>query len=65
MGLYISKEFRNFFKKKILINKSKVLVIGLTFKENVPDTRNSQSIKMIRLLNQFDLKYILMIQLKT
>ena len=57
MGLYISKEFRNFFKKKkILINKSKVLVIGLTFKENVPDTRNSQSIKMIRLLNQFGFK---------
>ncbi len=57
MGSYIVKKFKNSLKeKKISINKSKVLVIGLTFKENVPDTRNSQSIKIIKSLKKYGCK---------
>ena len=53
MGDYITKKFLFFLKdKKILINRSKILVVGLTFKENVPDVRNSQSIKIINSLNK-------------
>ena len=57
MGIYIIKKFKNFFNsKKILLNKSKILVVGLTFKENVPDVRNSQSIKIIDTLNKYGCK---------
>ena len=58
MGIYIIKKFKNFFnsKKIFLLNKSKILVVGLTFKENVPDVRNSQSIKIIDTLNKYGCK---------
>ena len=49
MGDYISKKVIQIFKKKKLIKK-KILIIGTTFKENVPDIRNSQSIKIINSL---------------
>jgi UDP-N-acetyl-D-galactosamine dehydrogenase len=49
MGEYISKKVIQIFKKKKLIKK-KILIIGTTFKENVPDIRNSQSIKIINSL---------------
>ena len=51
MSHYISKKFIQIFKKKKLLNK-KILIIGTTFKENVPDIRNSQSIKIIKLLSK-------------
>ena len=49
MSDYISKKIIQIFKKKKLLNK-KILIIGITFKENVPDIRNSQSIKIIKSL---------------
>ena len=53
MGDYIAKNFIFLNDKKISINRSKILVVGLTFKENVPDVRNSQSIKIINSLNKY------------
>ena len=38
-------------KKKINIANSKILVLGLTFKENCTDIRNSKTIDLIKLLN--------------
>lgn len=38
--------------------KSKVVILGLTFKENCPDTRNSKVNDIIKRLNEFDIKPI-------
>src|SRR5699024_1307544 len=41
------------------INKSKnsnIVILGLTFKENTPDFRNSKVIEMIKELNEFGIK---------
>jgi UDP-N-acetyl-D-galactosamine dehydrogenase len=57
MGEYVAKEF-----VKLLIHNdkkvfnSKVLVLGITFKENCPDIRNSRVIDIISELNQFSCK---------
>ena len=42
-------------KKKLSLKKSKILLLGLTFKENCPDTRNSKSIDLIHELNDYGL----------
>ena len=39
-------------KKNIEINNSKILLLGLTFKENCPDIRNSKIIDLIKILNK-------------
>lgn len=38
--------------------KSKVVILGLTFKENCPDTRNSKVDDIIKRLNEFDIQPI-------
>lgn len=40
--------------KKIKISDSKILLLGLTFKENCPDTRNSKILDVIKILNKKD-----------
>ena len=40
-------------QKNFSINHSKVLVMGITFKENCPDLRNSKVIDVINELKQF------------
>lgn len=39
-------------KKKIILKKSKILILGLTFKENCPDTRNSKIFDIIKKLKK-------------
>ena len=51
MGKYISKQvLRKMREKNILIKKSKILIMGLTFKENIPDMRNSKVFDIIKYL---------------
>jgi UDP-N-acetyl-D-galactosamine dehydrogenase len=40
-------------QKNIKINGSKVLILGITFKENCPDLRNSKVIEIINELTSF------------
>ena len=48
MGKFICKKInRNINKKKINIKNSNILFLGLTFKENCPDIRNSKVFGMI------------------
>ena len=54
MSNYFSMKIFNVLnEKKIEINKSKILVLGITFKENCPDTRNSKVIDLVKELKSF------------
>jgi len=54
MGGYVANQIvKLMIKKDILINKSKVLILGVTFKENCPDIRNSRVVDIISELKEF------------
>lgn len=54
MGEYISAQLVKYMlKKKIHIFGSKILIMGLTFKENCPDIRNTKVIDVINELIEF------------
>ena len=40
-------------KNKISISESSILILGITFKENCPDTRNTQVLRLIQTLSEF------------
>jgi UDP-N-acetyl-D-galactosamine dehydrogenase len=57
MGSYVAHEVvKLMVKKDITIKNSEVLVLGITFKENCPDIRNSRVIDIINELKSFDIK---------
>lgn len=54
MGAYIADvAIRNMIKAGQTPKKSKVVILGLTFKENCPDTRNSKVDDIIKQLNKY------------
>ena len=54
MGIYVANQvIKLMIKKHIKIEGSKVLVLGITFKENCPDIRNSRVIDVINELKDF------------
>jgi UDP-N-acetyl-D-galactosamine dehydrogenase len=54
MGIYVANQvIKLMIKKGKKIEGSKVLVLGITFKENCPDIRNSRVIDVIRELQDF------------
>lgn len=54
MGKHIALEvIKLLIKKGITVNKANVLVLGITFKENCPDIRNSKVIDIISELRDF------------
>ena len=51
MSSYVVKKFIDYLKfKKINLKKAKILILGLTFKENCPDLRNSKIISIFNKL---------------
>lgn len=55
MGYFVASEvIRLMLKKQINIQNAEVLVLGVTFKENCPDVRNSRVIDVIHRLSEFD-----------
>lgn len=55
MGVYVvSQLVKAMVKKKIHVYKSKILVLGLTFKENCPDLRNTRIVDVIDELKDYD-----------
>lgn len=55
MGKYVASELiKKMKKKKIEISGAKILIMGLTFKENCPDIRNSGVDSIITELKKFD-----------
>lgn len=54
MPIYIAGEIVKLMtRKRIQVNGSRALVLGLTFKENCPDIRNSKVIDVIRELKKY------------
>ncbi len=56
MGMFVANKLvKLMIAKDYVISKSKVLVLGITFKEDCPDIRNSKVIDIIRELEQFNI----------
>jgi UDP-N-acetyl-D-galactosamine dehydrogenase len=54
MADYIANDvIRTMLKRKQSIDRARVLVMGFTFKENVPDTRNTKVADLVRALGGF------------
>lgn len=54
VGKYVAAQLiKTMVKADIQVNKAKILVMGLTFKENCPDLRNSRVIDIITELEEF------------
>ena len=57
MGIYVANQvIKELIKKSYKIQGSKVLVLGITFKENCPDIRNSKVVDVITELEEFGCK---------
>ena len=56
MGTFVAnKVVKLMIRKNFVISKSNVLVLGITFKENCPDIRNSKVIDIIRELQDYNI----------
>lgn len=54
MGIHVAnKVIKLLIRNGISVKSSRVLILGITFKENCPDIRNSRVIDIIRELNEF------------
>ena len=57
MGMFVAnKVVKLMIQNGITIKGANVLVMGVTFKENCPDIRNSKVVDIVNELNQFDLQ---------
>ncbi|SFD80462.1 UDP-N-acetyl-D-galactosamine dehydrogenase [Chitinophaga sp. CF118] len=55
MGEYIAHEvIKLMAKKEIPIKNANILVLGITFKENCPDVRNTRVVDILRTLKDYD-----------
>ena len=53
-GYVASEVIKLFIKNDIKIKGAKILVLGITFKENCPDVRNTKVVDIIRKLKEFE-----------
>ena len=57
MSTYIVSKFVKLaFKRKVFDYSKRILVMGITFKENCPDIRNSKSLEIVNNLLEYDLE---------
>jgi UDP-N-acetyl-D-glucosamine/UDP-N-acetyl-D-galactosamine dehydrogenase len=55
MGTYVAQEVVKLMaERRIMVGDSKILILGLAFKENCPDLRNSKVMDIINELKRFD-----------
>lgn len=56
MGAYVvSQLVKNMLKKQIQVDGANVLVMGLTFKENCPDLRNTKVVDIVKELKEYNI----------
>jgi UDP-N-acetyl-D-galactosamine dehydrogenase len=54
MGAYVAGQMvKAMLKRRMLVNGARVLILGLTFKENCPDLRNTRVIDVIKELRDY------------
>ena len=57
MGVYVAGQlFKAMLKKQIKVVGARVLVLGLTFKENCPDLRNTRVIDVVKELQDYEIQ---------
>ncbi|MGJ8629169.1 MAG: Vi polysaccharide biosynthesis UDP-N-acetylglucosamine C-6 dehydrogenase TviB [Sulfitobacter sp.] len=57
MGAYVVNQLvKTMIRRRIQVNGSRVLVLGLTFKENCPDLRNTRVIDIVNELTEFGIQ---------
>jgi UDP-N-acetyl-D-galactosamine dehydrogenase len=57
MGGYVAAQLvKAMTKRSIQVRDSKVLVMGLTFKENCPDLRNTRVVDIVRELGEYNVQ---------
>jgi UDP-N-acetyl-D-galactosamine dehydrogenase len=57
MGVYVVGQLvKQMLKRRIVVDGANVLVMGMTFKEDCPDLRNTRVIDVIRELEDFNMK---------
>src|ERR1700730_5581096 len=57
MGAYVAQQvIKLMTERRIMVADSKILILGLAFKENCPDLRNSKVIDVLNELQRFDAK---------
>lgn len=60
MGEYVANQVvKEMIKSGILIKGSKLLLLGITFKENCPDVRNTKVVDIVKHLNEFGIDIII------
>lgn len=59
MGAFVAESaIKEMIEAGMAPKKANVVIMGLTFKENCPDTRNSKVVDVVRRLEEFDIKPI-------
>ena len=57
MGKYVAESVvKNIIKADLPVNNAKVAILGFTFKENCPDTRNTKIIDIYNVLGEYGIK---------
>lgn len=57
MGAYVASQLvKAMLKKRIQVDGAKVLIMGLTFKENCPDLRNTRIVDIIKELSEYNIE---------
>lgn len=57
MGEYVASQVvKNMIKKGVTVNGAQLLMLGITFKENCPDVRNTKIVDVISSLEEYGIK---------
>lgn len=60
MGEYVASQVvKLMIKKGVIVNGSNLLMLGITFKENCPDVRNTKIVDVIKALTEYGIKVTL------
>lgn len=60
MGEYVASQLvKKMIKAGIAVNGSSVLMLGVTFKENCPDVRNTKIVDVVKALQEYDINITL------
>ena len=57
MGAYVASQLvKAMLRRRILVDNARVLIMGLTFKENCPDLRNTRVVDIVRELEEYNMR---------